>query len=424
GPTPGHADDDYFHPFNLPYGGEAPGLLPFWLDAAGAPGRPAWADASTSQEAVIRAGKGPKRAGDPDFSGPMNYAYHFDAARLAAYLRGKAVAAGVERIEATIGDVTRGEDGDILSISPNDGRAPIEGEFFIDCSGFRALLIGDTLGSPFKPVGDTLFNDRAVAIQLPYETPDAPIAPYTQATAHDAGWIWDIGLSQRRGTGCVYSSAHMDEDAAEATLRAYLGPQADAITARHLRFRTGYREQQWIGNCVAVGLSAGFFEPLESTGIMLIEIAARMLSEILPGADRAALAAASRHYNRMLPPRFAAITEFLKLHYCLSKRRDTPYWRDNTDAASIPEGLADKLAQWRHRLPSRFDFVVDHETFLPASWSYILYGMGFETPAPPISDASAADANTTFAKVRAATAQAIAVLPGHRALLDHYRQIS
>ena len=419
-PTPGHDDDDYMHVFDLPYGGDTPGLLPAWL-ASGGSNRPAYADSVTAQERVMRAGLAPKRPGDRDFEAPFNYAYHFDAPKLAGFLRDVAVANGVERIVATVGVVCRGEDGHITSIAPSGGGGAIDGDLFVDCTGFSARLIGETMGSRFKPVDDILFNDRALALQIPYDRPDAPITSYTHATAHGGGWIWDIGLSERRGTGCVYSSRHMSDDEAERVLRTYTGV-AGKGTPRLLKFQTGYRETQWIGNCVAVGLSAGFFEPLESTGIMLIEVAARMIAEFAVNTDKASLAAAARSYNRLMPARFAAIVEFLKMHYAISHRRDTAYWRDNTDPASWPDGLADKLAQWRRRLPSRFDFVVDHESFLPPNWQYILYGHGFDTPAPPIDAQSLDAAYAAFGKVRQAQGQAVKALPDHRTLVRHLHQ--
>jgi 2-polyprenyl-6-methoxyphenol hydroxylase-like FAD-dependent oxidoreductase len=234
-PTPGNAGDDYFHPFNLPFGGDD-GLLPYWIKADGEARRPAYADAVTAQGHVIRAGRAPKRASDAAFTGPMNYAYHFDAARFADHLREVATANGVERIEATIGEVRQHADGRIAAVVPDDGRDPIEGDFFVDCSGFRALLIGKTLNAPFKSVSDVLFNDRALAIQVPHAHPDDAIRPYTLATAHEAGWTWDIGLGARRGIGYVYSSRHSDDDAAERTLRAYLGDAGKDLTARQLRF--------------------------------------------------------------------------------------------------------------------------------------------------------------------------------------------
>lgn len=417
--------DSYFHPFNMPVGGEDEALLPHWIAAAD-PARPSWADAVTVQERLIRAGRAPKRPDDPDFSGPMNYAYHFDAARFADYLHDISVAAGVTRIEGTVATVERAPDGDISALNLVDGRS-VEGRFFLDCSGFAAILIGGTLGAGFTSCADGLFNDRALALQVPYSAPNAPVRPYTLATAHDAGWTWDIGLSGRRGIGYVYSSRHCSDDEAEATLRRYVGSEGAALPPRQLRFETGYRETQWIGNCVAVGLSAGFFEPLESTGIMLIEAALKMIGDFLvPGAlipgNRATRNAAARSFNRLMSARFERIVHFLKLHYCITRRTDTAYWRDNADPVSIPEPLKDMLAQWRHRPPSRFDFIVDLETFLPPSYHYILYGMGFETQLSAGNQRypGAREAHEVFARVRAAQTGALGALPDHRALLNHY----
>jgi glycine/D-amino acid oxidase-like deaminating enzyme len=412
--------DSYFHPFNLPIGGEDEALLPHWI-ADDRTDRPSWADTVTVQERVIRAGRAPKRSQDSDFSGPMNYAYHFDAARFADYLRDISVAAGVRRIEGTVATVEQQEDGDITALVLSDGRR-IEGDFFIDCSGFRSLLIGQTLGARFIGCGDTLFNDRALAMQVPYAAADTPVRPYTLATAHEAGWTWDIGLTERRGVGYVYSSRHCSDDEAEATLRRYVGAAGDALTPRQLRFATGYRDRQWIGNCAAVGLSAGFFEPLESTGIMLIESALKVLGDFLIPNDRDARDAAARSFNSLMAGRFERIVHFLKLHYCITRRTDTAYWRDNADPASIPEALRDMLAQWRHRPPSRFDFVVDLETFLPPSYHYILYGMGFRTRLTGGADRypDGREAREAFARVKAASAGAVANLPDHRTLLNHY----
>jgi hypothetical protein len=428
-PTPGNTADDYFHPFDLPQPGHDEQLMPFWLDSAVDARRPSWAQALSLQESVIRAGRAPKRSQDPDFAGPLNYAYHFDAVALAGYLRGIAEKNGVQRVETTIASARLTQQGHIAAILPQDGAPEISGDFFIDCSGLAAKLIGEALGSPFVPVGDVLLNDRAIAMQIPDPEPGHPIKPYTQATAHEAGWIWDIALPDRRGTGCVYSSAHMSDDEAEATIRRYAGPVGETLTTRRLQFRTGYRARQWIGNCAAIGLSAGFFEPLESTGIMLIEVAAQMLGQMLgAGLSPAVLEAGARAYNRHMAARFIAITDFLKLHYCISHHRDTPYWRDNTDPATWSESLRDRIEQWRHRVPSRFDFVVDHESFLPPSWTYILNGMGFDTAAGQgaieADPQAARQALSAVAQLRAAVPQAVAALPDHRALINQIHRLS
>ena len=410
--------DDYFHPFNLPYREPGLDLSAHWLKSDKS--RP-FADAMTMQGAVIRAGLAPKRAGDPDFEGPMNYAYHFDAVRFAGFLRQVSKGLGVTHLIGDVNAVLQDEQGDIAAVeSTEHGR--LDADLFIDCTGFRALLIGKTLGSNFCPCDDVLFNDRALAIQVPYAEPDAPIAPYTIATAHEAGWTWDIGLDSRRGVGYVFSSRHSDEGRAEQVLRAYVGAQGEGINARLLKFQSGYRERQWIGNCVAVGLSAGFFEPLESTGIMLIEVAAALIADFFPTGDRGAMAAAARSFNSQMLARFERIQDFLKLHYCVSGRRDTAYWRDQTDPATIPLSLQDRLAQWRLRPVSAFDFVTDLETFLPASYEYILYGMGFraETGSWTGRHRNDAAAARAFGKVELASTEAVKHLPSHRQLLALY----
>ncbi len=409
---------EYFHPFNLPLRPEGRDLSPYWLMERAKGADLAFADAVTTQGEVIRAGLGPKRLEDPDFGGPMNYAYHFDAARFADFLRGVAVESDVTHLKGKVDGVTRDMSGDIVSIHAGELGA-IEGDLFVDCSGFRALLIGDALGSPVKRCDDVLFNDRALAIQVPYATLDEPIHPYTLATAHEAGWTWDIGLDTRRGVGYVFSSRHSDEARAEEVLRGYIGKAADGLTPRLLKFQTGYREKQWIGNCVAVGLSAGFFEPLESTGIMLIEAAAVMIAEVFPLRDRGGMAAAARNFNHLMAGRFERIVSFLKLHYCLTKR-DEPYWRDNADPASWPENLRDLITQWKHRPVSRFDFLVDLETFLPASYQFILYGMDADVDFAPVEGRypGAAGARETFTQVARASKEALKHLPPHRALVE------
>ncbi len=410
--------DDYFHPFNLPYREPGLDLSAYWLKSG--QDRP-FADAMTMQGAVIRAGLAPKRPGDADFEGPMNYAYHFDAVRFAGFLRQVSKDLGVRHLTGAVHAVHRDEQGGIAAIeSAEHGR--LEADLFIDCSGFRGLLIGQALGSSFRPCDEVLFNDRALAIQVPYAEPDAAIAPYTLATAHEAGWTWDIGLDSRRGIGYVFSSRHSDETRAEEVLRAYIGPQAEGLSARLIKFQTGFRERQWIGNCVAVGLSAGFFEPLESTGIMLIEVAAALIADFFATPDRTAMAAAARSFNSQMLARFERILDFLKLHYCVSARRDTAYWRDNADPASIPLSLQDRLTQWRLRPVSAFDFITDLETFLPASYEYILYGMGVraETGAWSGRYRNDAGAARAFHKVDQAAAEAVKHLPSHRDLVRLY----
>jgi tryptophan halogenase len=410
----------YFHPFGapLPMQGGAE-LLPYWVLGCGAPGQ-SFVAATGVQEQVVEARRAPKRQNDPDYQGPLTYAYHFDAARLANLLRDVSKELGVKHLLGRITGTELADNGDIEAVlSPEHGR--LTADLFIDCSGFRAELIGKTLGVPFKSVKNHLFTDRAVTIQAPYERPDMPLESCTVSTAHEAGWTWDIGLNERRGVGYVYSSNHTDDDRAEQVLRSYIGPTAEGLSARRLKFETGYREKQWVGNCVSIGLSAGFFEPLESTGIMLIEVAAHLISDIFPWDG--AMQPAANLFNRLMSNRYERIVDFLKLHYCLSRRTE-PFWKDNAADASIPESLREKLDMWRFRTPSRFDFIGDYETFLPISYQAVLYGMGFVTNLEASSATYRAknSARARFGEIAGMVPRAMAELPFHRDLIGRIVQ--
>ncbi|MDR3506937.1 MAG: tryptophan 7-halogenase [Caulobacteraceae bacterium] len=409
--------DHYFHPFSLP--SQRPGgpeLLPYWLLGAAGPGA-AFAEAATMQKRVADACRAPKRASDKDYLAPLNYAYHFDAIQLARFLSEEARALGVIHHTATVDRVDLGEDGAIAGVVTQE-VGTLTADLYIDCTGFRAALIGHALGSPYHRVSDTLFVDRALAMQVPYPTPDTPIASYTISTAHEAGWTWDIGLKTRRGTGYVYSSRHTDDARAEEILRGYVGPGAKDLTPRLLKFDVGYRETQWIKNCVAVGLSGGFLEPLESSGIGLVETAAYLIAHLFPFNGE--MAPVARTFNAFMSARYARIVDFLKLHYCLSQRRDSPFWIDNADPASIPDSLKDKLTMWRARPPHRLDFITDLEMYLPASWQFVLYGMEFQTDltASQAAYPQMDEARREFATLKDVAGRALADLPDHRALLE------
>ncbi|HKD23294.1 MAG TPA: tryptophan 7-halogenase, partial [Rhizomicrobium sp.] len=199
--------DHYFHPFNVPSSRtEGLELLPYWLLGFAGP-NVAFADAVTMQKRTADAFRAPKRRHDPDYRGPMNYAYHFDAARFAALLADVGKELGVVHHLATVERVELDDEGAIATVVTKE-KGPLTADLYIDCTGFRAALIGSALGVPFTDINDSLFVDRALALQVPYERPDRPIASYTISTAQEAGWIWDIGLQQRRGVGYVYSSRY------------------------------------------------------------------------------------------------------------------------------------------------------------------------------------------------------------------------
>ncbi len=413
--------DHYFHPFSMPsqrQGG--PELLPYWLQGAAGAGVP-FAEAATMQKHVADALRGPKRMDDGDFLGPMNYAYHFDAARFATMLGKHARSLGVEHILATVERVEQGDNGAIASVITSE-RGALTADLYIDCTGFRAALIGDALGAPFHKVDDALFVDRALAVQVPYPQPDSPIPSYTISTAKEAGWIWDIGLQQRRGVGYVYSSRHTDDSRAEQVLRDYVGatagPTKEDISPRMLKLNVGYREVHWIKNCVAVGLSGGFLEPLEASGIGLIETAAYLVSFLFPhNGDTEPVA---RIFNDLMRQRYERVVDFIKMHYCLTQRTDSQFWIDNADTRSIPASLRDKLAMWRCRPPHRLDFITDLEMYPPSSWQYVLYGMEFQTAinANPVSYPRFEEARKEFAMIAQVSQRAVTDLPSHRALVE------
>lgn len=244
----------------------------------------------------------------------------------------------------------------------------------------------------------------------------------TIATAHEAGWLWEIGLNGSRGVGCVYSSSHISDERAAEILRGYCGPGHEDAPLRSIPFAPGYREQQWVKNCVAVGLSAGFLEPLEATGLVLIEAAVGMIAEMLPHSGP--MEAPARRFNELMAARFENIIHFLKLHYCLSQRPE-PFWRDNAARSSIPDRLAGLLEEWTLRPPGRFDFLLDTETFAFFNYQYILYGMGFRTDLSAGRDdfPQSEDANKLFAKIQRFAERALADLPSHRTLIQQINAV-
>jgi len=403
----GAPDDVYFHPFTPPAEADARALVAAWqTEAAGEP----FADVVTPQPRVAQQHLAPRQRTMPDFAGALNYGYHLDAGKLAALLMRHATERlGVRHLRDHVTRVERAEQGDVVAVHTR-AQGAIEGDLFLDCTGHAALLMGDV---PFIDRGDVLFNDRALAVQVPVAA-DSPIKAQTDATAHAAGWIWDIGLPTRRGVGCVYSSAHMSDDAALATLAAYLGTDAP-ITPRRLTFRSGHRAHFWVGNCLAIGLSAGFLEPLEASAIVTVELSLDALLDDWPTPATMPLVAA--RFNTLFRYRWDRIVEFLKLHYVLS-RRDGRYWRDHRDPASIPPRLAELLALWQHRPPLRADLPMVDELFPAASYQYILYGMGARVPEPgPLQMGKP----PSLAPIAQRARSMVATLPPIRAYLDACR---
>jgi tryptophan halogenase len=382
-------DCQYVHPFSLPAEYATLNLAEHWLAAEGAG---AFADFVTPQAAIIDAGLAPKQVQTPEYAFNVNYGYHFDAGKFARLLHRHVVARlGVRYVSGNVERVEIGSDGDIDAVVLATGER-LAGDLFVDCTGQRALLIGRLPGSELVSVKGILGNDAAIAVQVPYADPNQPIASVTNATAVASGWIWDIGLQTRRGVGHVYSSAHASEDVALATVCDYVrqvSPQADPerLDFRRIPFEPGYRRRLWVGNCVAVGLSGGFIEPLEASALALIEQAAGIISRQLP-VNREVMTVVAKRFNEKMAYHWERVVEFLKLHYVLSQRDDSDYWRACRDPASCPESLRDKLLLWQQQAPWHDDAPRVDELFPSASYQYVLYGMGFRPSLQATRDAA------------------------------------
>jgi flavin-dependent dehydrogenase len=413
----------YFHPFAAPHGYFDANLPARW-HALG-PGVP-FAELVCPQPQLCLHGRAPKQAATPEFAAVSNYGYHLDAGKFGEFLRRHATARlGVTHVRDHVLAVNAHPDGDIASLQTREHGA-VEGDLFIDCTGSRALLLAGHYGVALQSQRHVLFNDSALAVQVPYPHEDSPIASPTISSARAAGWIWDIGLPSRRGVGYVYSSSHSTDDQAQQVLQDYLkatNSPAAVAAPRKLSFQPGYRERFWHRNCVAVGQSAGFIEPLEASALAMVELAAATLADTLP-ATRAAMDACARRFNDAFTYRWERVIEFLKLHYVLSRRSDSDYWLDNLANASIPERLQESLLVWRDRPPSRHDFPRIEEIFPAASYQYVLLGMGFEPAwqeAPRRSDQPAL-ADRFVGEAAALTRRMLAGLPGNRELIEHVRR--
>jgi len=375
-------DNSYYHPFSAPQGSATLDITPYWLTTAQTHSH--YAQDVCFQPALCDAGLAPKLTAHGKQSFTANYGYHLDAGQFISLLRRHCVnRLGVTHLVDKVTQVNTQADSPeagIVSLQTQQS-GKIEGDLFVDCSGFSGLLINKALGVKLKDASHHLFANSALVCQAPFENETAPIPCHTLSTAQEAGWIWDIGLQHRRGTGYVFSREHQDVDRAADTLSRYLSQVAPSMATpdafREIQFKTGYRETFWHNNCVAIGLSSGFLEPLEASSLMLIEQSAMLLAEQLP-ANTTIMSKVSQRFNSRLTYLWERTIEFLKLHYVLSNRPEA-FWQDNKQRGSIPERLADLLEEWRYRPILDSDFPQANEAFSAQSYRYILYGMGPKT---------------------------------------------
>jgi tryptophan halogenase len=414
----GAPGDSYIHPFGTfgePWGGVH--FQHHWLRArnAGVPVAPL--EAYSYAVAACRAGAFEFPSEDrKSIRSTYAYAYHFDASLYANFLRRWTTARGVQRIEGQVVEVARdGESGLIEAVTLKSG-ARVEGDLFIDCSGFRALLIGDAMKVGWQDWTPWLPCDRALAV--PCER-TADFTPYTRSTAQEAGWTWRIPLQHRTGNGYVFSSRFTDEERArEVVLQALDAPAL--AEPKLLRFSPGRRELAWSGNCVAVGLASGFLEPLESTSIFLIQGAVTDLANLMPapGSGRRMDPRLANEFNRLFAIQYDRVRDFLVLHYRANSRRGQPLW-DYVRTMPIPDSLVEKMALFEARA-----WTPDYKygLFARDSWLSVLMGQGV-TPRGYdrlAEGLSLAEAEANLERLKSRIDASVAAMSSHASFIANY----
>jgi tryptophan halogenase len=342
----------------------------------------------------------------------LRYAYHFDATAYAAFLRKYAEQRGIIRIEGKIENVaTHKDSGNIQSVTLDDGRI-IEADFFIDCSGFKALLLEKTLGVKFKDWSHWLPCNRAQAVA---SERIEPLIPFTISTAKNAGWQWRIPTQHRTGNGHIYCSDFISDDEANQVLLEGLDakPLGDART---IHFQTGCREQFWVKNCVGIGLSSGFLEPLESTSIFLIQQGIARFISLYPDGNQSEVIRSE--YNRLMSREFNQVRDFIILHYHATKRDDSPFW-NYCRTMPIPDSLQHKVDLFK---AAGRVFRDDQELFSKPSWIAVMLGQNIEPEVcePILSGIPIGDIQRSLDSMNGAMVQAVSRLPSHAEFIHKY----
>ncbi|EWH10975.1 tryptophan halogenase [Catenovulum agarivorans DS-2] len=367
----------YYNPFDLPHG-FAEGLsVEYWhhnklTDSL--------ANVFSAQQSICELNKAPKLITHPEYAHALTYGYHLNAGAFVELLKEHSLnKLGVKHILANVEHVELATNGEISQLQLDNG-ATLSADLFIDCTGFKRLLIAQALQVDFSPLKSCLFADTALATQVDYASTNDPIKSYTQSTAQTAGWVWDIGLPSRRGVGHVFSSDFQTDDAAEQALVKYIqntGGQPANCNIRKISFTAGHMKKFWHNNCVAVGLSAGFLEPLEASALVLIELSAAKIAEVLP-ATTEVMHIAENRFNQTFKYHWQTAVDFLKLHYLMSARTDE-FWRENRNSETVSPHLQALLNLWKHSVPKMLDFPAKNELFHAASYQFVLYGHNYKS---------------------------------------------
>jgi len=414
-------NNSYHHLFDVP----SPlgcDLTPYWLDqqATNPEKHNIFTQAVSPQHFICEALKAPKLITTPEYAGKVSYAYHLNAAKFAKLLASNAVNKfNVEHLQANVLDADIDEQGNLVQLK-TDKLGNLGFDFYIDCSGFESILLAKKLKVPFVDKSKQLFVNKAIVAQVP-TSEEADIPPYTIATAHQAGWIWDIALPDRRGTGFVYSDDHMSALDAEQRFNRYLGGKLDTLSPREIPMKVGYRQKFWSKNCVALGLAQGFLEPIEATSILLTDFAASYLAKRLP-QTMMQMPMLSERFNNTMAHAWERVVDFAKLHYCISDRIDSDFWIDNRHPDSISETLKQKMQLWNDFSPVTDDLFSRFEVFNIDNYLYVLYGMKYATKTPRISEQYCHSAQQQLAKIQNIGLKLATELPVHRLLLRKIKE--
>jgi len=384
-----------------------------------------FSDVVTAALDLARVCKGPHPLGARSEEQNPGFAYHLDAGLFAELLRDICVARGIDHVRDDVVDVEKDARGYIAALQLKErGRQPVE--LVVDCTGFRGMLINKALDEPFVDYSKYLANDRAAAIQVPHPNPDK-FEPLTRSTALGAGWVWRVPLYNRVGTGYVFSSAHRSdqEDCDEllAHLRATGQTPPEGAEPRIIPIRVGRTRNPWVKNCVAIGLSGGFIEPLESTAIFMIEMSVRWLMAYFPDRDFAEPLRA--RYNKTANQLYDEVRDFISLHYALNNRNDSQYWIDAREELETPDSLAENLELWKHSLPTRNDMasqrLFGHRIFHAVLLGKQVYETGFAPP--PVNPATLREDiwRDYVKRARASFEQVAQTMPDLKTLLTDLR---
>jgi tryptophan 7-halogenase len=411
----GRKGDRYIHPFSS-HGVDMNGFdfHQFWLHSR-AHGNPHPIDDYSLCAVAARHNKFVHPDPNPrSIRSHIRYAYHFDASLYARYLRAYAEKRGVRRVEGKIDTVVQApETGHIAELKLDNGRS-VTGEFFFDCSGFRSLLLGQTLGVPFVDWSHWLPCNSAQAVPSRH---NGPLLPYTRATAKASGWQWRIPTQTRTGNGHIYCRDFISDDEAASVLLAGLDGEALA-SPRIIRFTAGHRETLWSKNCIAIGLSGGFLEPLESTSIYLIQEGISRFISLFPNASLQEVF--RTEYNRHMRTEFEQVRDFIILHYAATERNDSPFW-DYCRNMSIPDSLTHKIELFREGGKS---FRNNDELFSRPSWVAVFLGQNILPRAfdPVVASLPPAEVQASVESMRIAMIDAARQMPTHEDFLSRYRK--